>query len=167
MLKKIIIVILATLCLALAIFFQQRMIGTVYTHLFYIPIILACTWWQKKGIAIALIFSVSVVLIHFIFRPHISFTSDALRSLLFIIVSVLVSKLSIAEKKYHEQTAILLEKQLDLSKTLQDQNNKLIESNKKTEEKNEELKKFFKLTVGREIKMIELKNELNKLKGNQ
>jgi chromosome segregation ATPase len=43
---------------------------------------------------------------------------------------------------------------------------KLGKSQEEMEKRVKELEKFFELTINREVKMIELKKEINKLKGN-
>ncbi len=47
---------------------------------------------------------------------------------------------------------------------IKEKEEKVEESNKKLEEKIEEMEKINKLTIGRELKMIELKEEIEKLK---
>ncbi len=42
--------------------------GTVFTHFFYIPIILASLWWPRKGIVVALFLAVVLIGSHLILR---------------------------------------------------------------------------------------------------
>lgn len=52
--KKLQIMVIALLVLlsyALAYYFQNILkTGQIYTHFFYIPIILSCIWWKRKGL---------------------------------------------------------------------------------------------------------------------
>ncbi len=38
--------------------------GTVFTHLFYIPIILASLWWKRKGLFVAVFLAAVLMLSH-------------------------------------------------------------------------------------------------------
>jgi len=38
--------------------------GTVFTHFFYIPIILASLWWKRKGLFVAIFLAVILLLSH-------------------------------------------------------------------------------------------------------
>ena len=171
MLKKklAVLALLITLCLTFAIFFQLQGIGTVYSHLFYLPIILSCIWWPNKSTVIALTLGISLLVIHARIRPQASFINDSLRGLIFILIAIPIGKLSILQKKYRQtlkiktkETEVLLVKQKNISETLDRQNKELKEAKQKTEEKTKKLKKLYELTVGREIKMVDLKMKSKK-----
>lgn len=100
--KFIIISILSVSLIVLTFFIQASGIDRVYTHLFYIPIILACIWWQKKGVALALVFGAFLLVTHALLRPEIAIINNLLRSVLFIIIAVLVARLSLGEGKTKE-----------------------------------------------------------------
>ena len=68
--------------------------GTVFTHFFYIPIILASLWWQRKGIFVALFLAV-ILLGSYLFLPSgVEAANDFLRAPLFLIISLVVTLLS-------------------------------------------------------------------------
>jgi PAS domain S-box-containing protein len=86
--KKIIILFLLLFCVWLIYHFhyelQQK---TVFTHLFYIPVILSSIWWEGKGLVIAL-FLGGILLISHIFLPSdVALGDDILRALMLLTVS--------------------------------------------------------------------------------
>jgi len=90
-------VILVGMCCLLAYYFHWVLgIEVVFSHFFYVPIILAAVWWKKKGLAVPLFLALSLLVTH---NPsHLeldwSFTNDLMRAALLIIVGVTVSILS-------------------------------------------------------------------------
>jgi PAS domain S-box-containing protein len=68
--------------------------GAVFTHFFYIPIILAAIWWKRNGIIVALILSLSLALSNMVFHEYFSTADDYLRVFMFLAISVVVAYLS-------------------------------------------------------------------------
>ena len=67
--KIIVMVILCVLCCLLTYYFHAILKhGRVYTHIFYIPIILASVWWKRKGLAVAIFLSAFLIFSHFFIR---------------------------------------------------------------------------------------------------
>lgn len=70
---------------------------TSVTHLYYIPIIIAALWWQKKGLFVAVLLSIFLVF-HPIFIKKCAFHAfnhnDILRAFMFMIIGVVASLLS-------------------------------------------------------------------------
>jgi hypothetical protein len=94
-------ILLAGSCFLTYYFHEILQIGTVFTHLFYIPIILASLWWKRKGIAIALFLALFLVFSHHILREYVLAANDYLRACMFVLISVAVALLSerIAEER--------------------------------------------------------------------
>jgi PAS domain S-box-containing protein len=65
----------------------------VFTHFFYIPIILASLWWKRKGLAIALFLAVVLILSDFFIRAEMVAVNDYLRAGMFIVISFIVGQL--------------------------------------------------------------------------
>jgi len=85
-------------CITISILCQYFGVGSIYTHIFYIPIVFSAIWWQRKAIITALILGINLLIIHFIFRQEISLINDLLRSLILIFVSFSVGQVSLMEK---------------------------------------------------------------------
>jgi two-component system C4-dicarboxylate transport sensor histidine kinase DctB len=73
----------------------------VYTHLMYIPIALACTWWGLRGMWVALILGAAVVVLHFL-GGGASMLGDAARVAFFGVVAFLVGTLKEQERTGRE-----------------------------------------------------------------
>ncbi len=68
--------------------------GAVFTHFFYIPIILASLWWQRKGLVVALFLAAMLIGSHLFLRLDAETSNDLIRAPLFLIISVVVAFLS-------------------------------------------------------------------------
>lgn len=66
----------------------------IFTHLFYIPIVLACLWWKRKGIFVALALGIYLVISHLIFINEFPLIYDIIRAVMFLIVSTVVAILA-------------------------------------------------------------------------
>ena len=80
--------------------------AAVFTHFFYIPIILASIWWGRRGILIALALSLSLVLSNIFLHEYFSTADDYIRVLMFFAIAAVVSYLSeragrIRERLHH------------------------------------------------------------------
>jgi hypothetical protein len=73
--------------------------GVIFTHLFYIPIILASIWWGKKGISIAVLLGVLILVSHALFLKETPLTDDIIRAVMFVIIGGVVSWLMSGVKK--------------------------------------------------------------------
>jgi PAS domain S-box-containing protein len=69
--------------------------GAVFTHLFYIPIILSTLWWKERGLITPILMVTTLILSHWFFRPLVPLTNDLLRAAMFMLVAVIVIRLSV------------------------------------------------------------------------
>ena len=99
--------LLAGSCFLTYYFHEILEIGTFFTHLFYIPIILASLWWKRKGVVVAIFLAVFLSLSHHFFRDHVLTGNDYLRALMFVVISFVVAILSEMLAKSQENTAHL------------------------------------------------------------
>ena len=76
--------------------------GVVFTHLFYVPIVLAAVCWGRKGIWVAIIFALMLLVSHAIFLKGIPFIEDIIRAAMFIVVGGVVGWLMEDVKKVRE-----------------------------------------------------------------
>ena len=94
--KIIVMAFLLGICCFLTVYFHARLeIGTVFTHFFYIPIILAALWWRRKGLVVAIFLAALLILSHLSFpRAFVHPYNDYLRVLMFIGIFFVVATLS-------------------------------------------------------------------------
>ncbi|MFX1238450.1 MAG: hypothetical protein ACFE8P_12120 [Promethearchaeota archaeon] len=80
------------------IYFQVVLkINIIYSHLFYIPIILACIWWKANGLIIT-----TIIALIFLFFPTIMikngfelyFFENMIGSIIIVVVGLIISFLS-------------------------------------------------------------------------
>ena len=67
--------------------------GAIFTHFFYIPIILASLWWKRKGIGVAIFLAAFLILSDLLFRTTVVTANDYFRSAMFIAISFIVGQL--------------------------------------------------------------------------
>ena len=95
-------VLLTGACISLYYFHVILGIGTIITHIFYIPIVLAAVWWKRKGLVVALFSSGLLVLSHVFLRPDVAIHNDYFRAFMFIVTAFVVAELSRRIAKEHE-----------------------------------------------------------------
>jgi PAS domain S-box-containing protein len=100
--KITIILVLSSIAVFLTYYFHFVLgSGTIFTHIFYFPIILGAIWWRKKGLVIPIFLSVLLIASYF-FAPNLNYplSDDLFRSFIFIAVGIVVSILS--EEIHHK-----------------------------------------------------------------
>ena len=119
-----VLTVLLVIC-AVLIYYSHFILRTeiVFTHLFYIPIILAGLWWSRKGIAVAVLLGLMLLISHVIGPLETPFRADIMRASMFVVVGTVV--------------AILNEKRLELMNKLQSYSETL---EQKVEERASEIK---------------------------
>jgi len=105
----------------------------VFTHLFYLPIVLSGWWFRHKGIWIIAIFGLTLVIMHILSPVEASVWDDVLRASMFIVVGTAVAILS-------ENSYILRSKIQEYSKNLEQKVKDRAVVLLKLDEKNKELK---------------------------
>jgi PAS domain S-box-containing protein len=81
-------------CTLIAIYVNAYLdIDRVYTHLFYVPIILTCLWYHRKAVYVALFFGILHVSLDY-YALGILSQSAVIRSLIFILIALVVGTLS-------------------------------------------------------------------------
>lgn len=76
--------------------------GVIFTHLFYIPIILASIWWGKKGVFVAFFLGALILTGHALFLKGIPFIDDIIRAFMFVVIGGVVGWLMEGIKKVEE-----------------------------------------------------------------
>jgi hypothetical protein len=68
--------------------------GVIFTHLFYIPIVLAGIWWRKQGIFVAVTLGLILIVSHLLFLKGAPLMDDLIRAIMFVVVSTVVALLA-------------------------------------------------------------------------
>jgi len=66
----------------------------VFTHFFYIPIILAAVWWRRKGLVVAIFLAALLLFSHFLVGIETKIIFDLIRASMFIVVALVSAILS-------------------------------------------------------------------------
>ncbi len=106
--KILIMTALLVICCALTYYFHAMLeMGRVFTHLFYIPIILAALWWRRTGLVVAIFLAVLLISSNIFVRAEVLTANDYLRAIMFIIIAFVVATLSETIAKAQAKTAHL------------------------------------------------------------
>ena len=87
-------ILLAGACFLTYYFHVVLETGVVFTHFFYIPIILAALWWRRKGMVVAIFLALLLIFSHIFVREDVVTTFDYSRALMFIVIAFVVATLS-------------------------------------------------------------------------
>ena len=94
-LKFLVIIVLITFSLFLTYYFHYILkTDVVFSHFFYVPIILACIWWKKKGLIISVFLAAILIFFPYSTELDIGTLENLLRALMFIVISIVVTILS-------------------------------------------------------------------------
>ncbi|MEA1956963.1 MAG: PAS domain S-box protein [Euryarchaeota archaeon] len=103
----VMLILLAGACLLTYYFHAILETGMVFTHFFYIPVILAALWWRRKGLVVAVFLAALLIFSHIFVRAGMVTANDYLRAFMFIVIAFVVATLSEQIAKAHEKTAHL------------------------------------------------------------
>jgi len=67
--------------------------GVIYTHFFYVPIILAAIWWKRRGVIVPVFLGLFLIITDIILGIRLEISNDILRSVMFLVVFIIVSTL--------------------------------------------------------------------------
>ena len=102
--RKIILALTVSVCIIISYYvsfvFKKEVI---YTHFFYIPIILAGIWCYKRAIYIAILLGLAHILTTIAFLGVSALASSALRALFFVLVAYVVGELSERSARKEEE----------------------------------------------------------------
>ena len=90
-------------------YFHLRGMGHVFTHLFYLPTIIACIWWKRKGLVVPCTLALLLLLSNLI-MPFSDFnlTEDLVRGSIFIIVGLVTALLTERFQETERQLSTLM-----------------------------------------------------------
>jgi len=104
--KIIVIAILLGICCFLTYYFHVKLeVSIVFTHFFYVPIILASVWWRRKGLAVAIFLAGLLIFSHLFIGMKAAenindliqssmFINDLIRSSMFVVIALVTAMLS-------------------------------------------------------------------------
>jgi len=69
-------------------------VNVIFTHLLYIPVVLAGIWWKKRGILVAAGLGVFLLVSHMVFLKGMPFADDVIRVVMFLVIGTVVAFLS-------------------------------------------------------------------------
>lgn len=93
--KAAVMAVLLAGAAALTYYYHNTMGTTIiFTHLFYIPIVLAGIWWKRRGILVAMGLGVYLVASHLLFLKEVPLVDDLIRALMFVVIGAVVGFLS-------------------------------------------------------------------------
>lgn len=92
--SAIILILLASDCFTVVFSHMVLRIDIVFTHFFYITIVLAAIWWKRKGMIVAVILSTLLISSHIYFGLDAPLANEFVRSFMFIVVAFAVATLS-------------------------------------------------------------------------
>ena len=90
--RFLLMAVLLTACFALTYYFHVFLKDeSLFSHFFYVPIILSALWWQERGLIISVILALLLIMSHHFFRDFSITFNDYLRAFMFISVSVIIT----------------------------------------------------------------------------
>ena len=191
--KVTIIFILLAIALFLTYYFHAILkTGIIFTHFFYIPIILAALWWKRKGFVVALFLTFVLFLSDYIILKLAPGIDDIVRAFMFLFISSVVI---ILNEKIAKNEEVLQKAHDELGMRIKERTYELTVSNEKLikeieerkhaeeelyklnallekrvigrtaelEKKNADLETMLKAFVGRELRMLDLKKQIAEL----
>ena len=99
-------ILLGISCFLTYYFHAVLEVEVVFTHFFYVPIILAALWWKRKGVAVAIFLAVILIVIHLLTRGMEEIIPDYPRALMFIIIALIVATLCEKIAKANEELRV-------------------------------------------------------------
>ncbi|MBN1614660.1 MAG: hypothetical protein JW950_09370 [Deltaproteobacteria bacterium] len=93
--KKTIMTILLMAAVGLT-YYCHAVLGTgvIFTHLLYIPIVLASVWWKRTGVIVSLFLGAMLMLSNVFFLEEAPFADDLIRACMFVLISAVIALLS-------------------------------------------------------------------------
>ena len=87
-------VLLSISCFLIYYFHGILETSRIFTHFFYVPVILACAWWGRRGLAAPIFLVVLLSISHILIKDNSLAVNDYIRSLMFVAIGSVVAMLS-------------------------------------------------------------------------
>ncbi|KAF5086399.1 Histidine kinase [anaerobic digester metagenome] len=93
----------------LTYYFHLQGIGHVFTHFFYLPTIMACIWWRRKGLLVPSILAILLIISNLMIPfSGVNLTEDLLRGVMFILVGLVTVLLTERFQETERQLSTLM-----------------------------------------------------------
>jgi len=87
--------VLVAVCCFLTYYFNMVLaVDILFSHLFYLPTVLACIWWKRRGLIVAVFLAAQLVLWHSVSRGEVPIADDFVRGAVLVAVALVVAMLS-------------------------------------------------------------------------
>jgi len=107
--NKLLLAAIILACIAVTLYVNLVMgINAVYTHLFYIPIILAGIWYHQRAVLVAIFLGLAHISISYYVAGYIV-PDSFIRASIFVVVSIVVGTLSENKDRLFNDISLLLE----------------------------------------------------------
>ena len=107
--KAAVFALAMALCLGMTVYCHfVKGTDVVFTHLFYIPIVMAGFWWPRRAVYVALVFAAALLSSHYFSGLAASWMTDFLRCGVFTFVAFVVGNL---RRRYEAEQAAVREAQ--------------------------------------------------------
>ena len=93
----LIVILLIISILLIYLFILVFHFNLIFTHFFYIPIVLSCIWWKRKGLAATIFLAGALIIIPILLSGDISIINtleNSFRALIFTFVGIIAAVLS-------------------------------------------------------------------------
>lgn len=92
-----IIIIACLLCISCFLTYYFNIIlkiNIIFSHFFYLPLILACIWWKYKGLLVSFFLAGVLIIIPFLMGYYFFLFDNILRAIILILIGVVIAVLS-------------------------------------------------------------------------
>lgn len=90
----VVAILLVVSCFVTYYFHRVLGLGTIFSHFFYIPIIIASIWWKRRGLPVAAFLATVLLFSHYVFREILLTYNDYIRAVSFIAIAFVAVWLS-------------------------------------------------------------------------
>ncbi|OGK08803.1 MAG: hypothetical protein A2Y63_06975 [Candidatus Riflebacteria bacterium RBG_13_59_9] len=92
--RIIIITAMVVACIALAAYFHFVLqVGILYSHLFYVPVVLSAFWWTRRGIYVAIGLAIALLVTHLTGIGVSGILDECVRAAMLVVTGTVVAEL--------------------------------------------------------------------------
>jgi len=92
-LSVLVFLLMVSVALVWYFFFHTRG-DSLFSHFFYVPVILSAIWWKRRGIFVAVFLALLLIIGHILAEHVVISTDDIFRGMMFIVISATVALMS-------------------------------------------------------------------------